>query len=83
MIKISPARQAAFEILRRIEKDNAFSSSLLDNAGGQLSPKDRSLCYELTLGTLRRQIWLDAVIDDLAKGKKLDAEVRIALVCRG
>ncbi|MEP7212267.1 MAG: 16S rRNA (cytosine(967)-C(5))-methyltransferase RsmB [Acidobacteriota bacterium] len=79
MIKISPAREAAFGILRRIETDGAFSSALLDNAGGQLSPKDRSLCYELVLGTLRRQMWLDAVIDDLAKGKTLDVEVRIAL----
>ena len=79
MIKISPAREAAFGILRRIETDGAFSSTLLDNAGRQLSPKDRSLCYELVLGTLRRQIWLDAVIDEFARSKKLDAEVRIAL----
>ncbi|MGI8811135.1 MAG: 16S rRNA (cytosine(967)-C(5))-methyltransferase RsmB [Pyrinomonadaceae bacterium] len=79
MIKVSPSRLAAFEILRRIETDNAFSSTLLEKAGTHLSPKDRSLCYELTLGTLRRRIWLDAVIDDFAKNKKLDLAVRIAL----
>ena len=79
MIKISPARQAAFGILLRIEKDKAFSSSLLDAAGDMLSPKDRSLCHELTLGSLRRQIWLDNVIDSLVKNRKLDIEVRVAL----
>src|SRR5205814_5776203 len=32
-----------------------------------------------TLGTLRRQMYLDRVIDHYASGKKLDAAVRIAL----
>jgi 16S rRNA (cytosine967-C5)-methyltransferase len=78
-MKISAARAAAYAILLRVETENAFSSSLLDKAASGLSPKDRSLCHELTLGTLRRQIWLDDVIDTLAKNKKLDVEIRIAL----
>jgi 16S rRNA (cytosine967-C5)-methyltransferase len=43
-----------------------------------LSPADRGLCHQLTLGTLRRQIKLDRIIDSLAKGK-LDTAVRVAL----
>ena len=78
-MKISAARQAAFGILMRVETDNAYSTVLLDSAAHMLAPNDRGLCHELTLGTLRRQIWLDHVIGTLTKGRKLDVEVRVAL----
>lgn len=76
---ISPARLLAFDILLRIETDNGFSSELLAANAESLGELDRSLCHELTLGVLRRQIYLDRVADQLSKGKRLDAEVRIAL----
>lgn len=78
-MKISPARVAAFEILVKIETTHAFSSILLPAFEGSLSEKDRSLCHELTLGTLRRQMYLDRVIAVLSKGRKLDLAVIIAL----
>lgn len=76
---ISPARTAAFDVLFQIETDNGFSADLLPSAEAALSDRDRSLCHELTLGTLRRQIYLDRITDGLAGGKKLDAVVRIAI----
>lgn len=78
-IEISPARVAACEILLRIERERAFSSILLPLYEEKLGAKDRGLCHELVLGVLRRQIFLDAVIEKFTKGKKLDAEVLIAL----
>jgi 16S rRNA (cytosine967-C5)-methyltransferase len=78
-MKVSPARAAAFDVLLRIERDNAFSSILLPQVEAGLSPKDRSLCHEIVLGTLRRQIYLDRILDSLLGKKKLDLEVRIAL----
>ena len=78
-MKVSPARAAAFDVLLRIETERAYSSVLLPQVESQLSPVDRSLCHELTLGTLRRQMYLDRVIDVFAKGKKIDAEIRITL----
>jgi 16S rRNA (cytosine967-C5)-methyltransferase len=78
-MSVSPARSASFDILLRIERERAYSSVLLPLCEEQLSPVDRSLCHELVLGTLRRQIKLDRMIDTLARGKKLDVEVRIAL----
>jgi 16S rRNA (cytosine967-C5)-methyltransferase len=78
-MKISPARLAAFEILLRIEIDRAFSSVLLPAFEERLSPADRGLCHELVLGVLRRQLYLDKIIESLAGAKKLDPEVRIAL----
>src|SRR5262245_13180530 len=78
-MKVSPARAAAFDALFRIETENAFSSVILSFVESDLSPKDRSLCHEITLGVLRRKIYLDRIIDQLAENRKLDAEVRIAL----
>ena len=77
-MKISPARIAAFEILRKIETEESFSSVLLPVYEEKLAPKDRALCHNLTLGTLRKQIYLDRAIDKFVS-KKLDAEVRVIL----
>jgi 16S rRNA (cytosine967-C5)-methyltransferase len=78
-MKISPARTAAFDALLKIERDRAFSSVLLQVYENGLSAPDRALCHELVLGVLRRQIWLDRLIDRLAEKRKLDLEIRIAL----
>ncbi len=78
-MKVSPARAAAFDILLRIEKDGAYSSVLLPQFEDQLEQKDRGLCHEIVLGTLRSQLELDRVIDTLAANKSIDTEIRIAL----
>lgn len=78
-MKVSPARKAAFDVLFRIETERAFSSILLPFVTEKLSDADRGLCYEITLGVLRRQILLDRTMDVLARGRKIDPEVRIAL----
>jgi 16S rRNA (cytosine967-C5)-methyltransferase len=78
-MKISPARVAAFDILKRVQSERAYTSVLLPEYEERLSPVDRALCHELTLGVLRRQIWLDRSIDLLTNGTKLDLAVRIAL----
>jgi 16S rRNA (cytosine967-C5)-methyltransferase len=78
---VSPARRAAFEVLRRVEEEGAFAAPLLANLPASLSTEDRGLAYELTLGVLRRQFWLDRAIEHFAgRGAgKLDAPVRRAL----
>ncbi len=78
-MKISPARIAAFEILTKIENEKAFSSVLLPIYEENLEPKDRALCHNLTLGVLRRQIYLDQTIERLTGGKKIDAAIKIIL----
>ena len=78
---VSPARRAAFEVLRRVEEEGAFAAPLLANLPASLSTEDRALAYELTLGVLRRQFWLDRLAEHLSgrAGGKLDAPVRLAL----
>lgn len=77
-MSISPARSASFDILQKIEKEKAYSSVLLPVYEENLSVKDRALCHELTLGALRRQMYLDKVIGKFVD-KKLDLAVRISL----
>lgn len=79
---VSPARLAAFQTLRRVEEDGAFASVLLAAADDEgLRADDRALCYELVLGVLRRQLWLDCLIEHYARrdARSLDAPVRRAL----
>jgi 16S rRNA (cytosine967-C5)-methyltransferase len=78
-MSISPARVAAFEILSKIEIEKAFSSVLLPLYEERLEAKDRALCHELTLGVLRKQIYLDRLIEKLSNGKKLDSAIKIIL----
>jgi 16S rRNA (cytosine967-C5)-methyltransferase len=78
--QVSPARRAAFEILREVEA-GAFSSILLAAAEPQLSSPDRALTHELVLGVLRWQFWLDKLITHYSKRStdELDLPVRLAL----
>jgi 16S rRNA (cytosine967-C5)-methyltransferase len=66
-------------VLFRVETRSEFTSFLLPEFEDRLQPIDRGLCHELVLGTLRRQIYLDRVIDVLTVGKRLDVEVRVIL----
>lgn len=77
---VAPARLAAFEILRRVES-GSYASVLLAASESDLEPRDRALCHELVMGVLRRQLWLDHVIEHFAQrsAASLDLPVRIAL----
>ena len=78
--QVSPARRAAFEILREVEA-GAFSSIALAAHEPKLKPVDRALAHELVLGVLRRQMWLDKSMEHFAKRavESLDLPVRIVL----
>jgi 16S rRNA (cytosine967-C5)-methyltransferase len=79
---ISPARIAAFEILLRVDEEDAFASELLHSSRYQaLSGPDHRLTTELVMGVLRWRSVLDEKIanySSLSLGK-LDAEVITAL----
>jgi len=78
---LSPARRAAFEILRRVEDEHAYASSLLATIDKDLRTADRALCHELVLGVLRWQLWLDRALEHFAKRplEKIDLAVRLSL----
>jgi 16S rRNA (cytosine967-C5)-methyltransferase len=59
------ARALAFDVLMRVEEGGAFASRALDAAlsqVGALDPREIGLATELTYGTLRRALSLDAAL---------------------
>src|SRR5437867_731529 len=81
MTTVSPARRCAYNILRRIEKEEAYSSVLLAGLDSEMRDNDRALCHELVLGTLRRRLWLNRALEYFAhrRIRDLDLPVRLAL----
>jgi 16S rRNA (cytosine967-C5)-methyltransferase len=78
----SPARAAAFEVLLRIEQQDAYPSELLhSNQYARLSPADHGLATEMVMGVLRWRSLLDAEISRFSdkRVEKLDIEVLTAL----
>ncbi len=79
---ISPARIAAFDILLRVDQQDAYASELLHApAYERLSPADHGLAMELVMGVLR---WRSLLDDEIAqrsslKLSKLDPEVLTSL----
>ena len=79
---ISPARSAAFDILLRVDRQNAYASELLHSGRWEhLSSADRGLATELVMGVLRWRSRLDeAIVAASARPlEKLDPEVLTAL----
>jgi 16S rRNA (cytosine967-C5)-methyltransferase len=77
---VSPARLAAFEILRRVD-GGAYASLLLAAKQADLKQPDRALLQELVLGVLRHQLFLDSLIEHFGerKAENIDQPVRLAL----
>src|SRR5258706_12446789 len=79
---ISQARTIAFDVLRRVETQNAYADEVLRaELGPSVRTEDAGLATELTVGVLRWQRLLDFLTGRyLTKAAKtLDVEVRIAL----
>jgi len=79
---VSPARAAAFDILLRIEQQDAYASELLHaRQYANLSHPDHALVTELVMGVLRWRSLLDERISAASSQKlgKLDIEVLVAL----
>ncbi len=79
---ISPARIAAFDILLRVETQDAYASELLHSARlDKLSSVDRGLTTEIVMGVLRWRSRLDETIAAASSRPlaKLDVEVLTAL----
>ncbi len=79
---VSPARAAAFDILLRVEQQNAYASELLHSEKLEnLSAADRALATELVMGVLRWRSRLDEIIAAASSLplNRLDDEVLNAL----
>ena len=64
---ISPARRAAFEVLRRVFEDDAYADRALRSAADGLDERDRALAQQLAYGAVQRERTLDHAIETLGK----------------
>src|SRR5215468_6422837 len=79
---ISPARAAAFDVLLRVEGQDAYASELLHSERcDQLSTLDQALTTELVMGVLRWRSALDEAIASVSAQTlaRLDREVLTSL----
>lgn len=78
---ISPARAAAFDVIRRVFEDEAYADRALRTAAAGLDDRDRALARQLAYGTVQRARTLDHAIEAIGRRpvRRLDAAVRAAL----
>src|SRR5207302_9634660 len=81
--KITPARMAAFEILKMVGGGKGHSDQLLHSAWvDALSPEDRNLTTALVMGVLRWQIALDARVRGLLQRPEQRVAEPVAIALR-
>jgi len=78
---VSPARRAAYEVVRRVFEHDAYADRALATAAAALDARDRALAQQIAYGTVQRVRALDHGIETLARRPvaKLDPPVRAAL----
>jgi 16S rRNA (cytosine967-C5)-methyltransferase len=80
-MSVSPARRAAYEVLRRVFEEDAYADRALRTASEGLDERDRALARRLAYGSVQRARTLDHAIETLGKRpvRKLDPPVLAAL----
>jgi 16S rRNA (cytosine967-C5)-methyltransferase len=80
-VSATPARRAAFSVLRRVFEDDAYADRALAAVADKLDPRERAFAQQLAYGSVQRVRTLDHAIDTLGRRpvRKLDPPVRAAL----
>ena len=78
---VSPARRAAFEVVRRVFEQEAYADRALRSVAQTLAPRERAFAQQLAYGTVQRVRTLDHAIETLGRRpvRKLDAPVLASL----
>ena len=77
-MSVSPARRAAFEVVRRVFEDDAYADRALRAASEDLDTRERAFARQLAYGTVQRVRTLDHAVETLGRRpvRKLDPPVR-------
>jgi 16S rRNA (cytosine967-C5)-methyltransferase len=80
-VTASPARRAAFTVVRRVFEEDAYADRAFAGAAARLDDRDRAFAQQLAYGTVQRARTLDHAIETLGRRpvRKLDPPVRAAL----
>jgi 16S rRNA (cytosine967-C5)-methyltransferase len=80
-MSVSPARRAAFEVVRRVFEHDAYADRALRSATDGLDSRERAFAQQLAYGTVQRVRTLDHAVETLGRRpvRKLDAPVLASL----
>ncbi len=81
MSAVTPARRAAFAVIRRVFEQGAYADRALHGEAKDLDPRERAFAMQLAFGTVQRRLTLDHLIEQLANRPphELDARTLAAL----
>src|SRR3954447_25540345 len=77
-IDVTPARRAAYAVVRRVLAEDAWADRALHGEARGLDARDRALAKQLAFGTVQRRLTLDHLIAERTTGR-LEVGVRAAL----
>jgi 16S rRNA (cytosine967-C5)-methyltransferase len=80
-VSVSPARRAAYDVVRRVFEQGAYADRAFRSAARGLDQRERRFAQQLVYGTVHRVRALDHAIETLGRRpvRKLDQPVRAAL----
>lgn len=67
MSDVTPARQVAYAVIRRVFEKGAYADRALHGEAKGLEPRERSLAMQLAYGTIQRRLTLDHFVEQLAR----------------
>ncbi|MDQ3676252.1 MAG: 16S rRNA (cytosine(967)-C(5))-methyltransferase RsmB [Actinomycetota bacterium] len=80
MATVTPARRAAYAVVRRVFEHGAYADRALHAEARALDPRERAFAMALAYGTVQRRLTLDHLIEQLARPVgELDAQTLAAL----
>lgn len=80
MAHVTPARRAAYAVVRRVFEHGAYTDRALHAEARDLDPRERAFAMQLAYGTVQRRLTLDHLIEQLARPVgELDAQTLAAL----
>ncbi|MEA2232372.1 MAG: rRNA (cytosine967-C5)-methyltransferase [Solirubrobacteraceae bacterium] len=80
MAGVTPARRAAFTVIRRVFEQGAYADRALHAEARGLDARERGFAMRLAFGTVQRRLTLDHLIEQLARPvDQLDAPTVAAL----
>ncbi|MDP2711381.1 MAG: 16S rRNA (cytosine(967)-C(5))-methyltransferase RsmB [Solirubrobacteraceae bacterium] len=81
MTTVTPARRAAYAVVRRVFEQDAYADRALHGEAHGLNARDRALAMQLAYGTVQRKLTLDHYVEQLASrsAAELDPQTLAAL----
>src|SRR5205823_11330889 len=80
-VTVTPARLAAYQVVRRVFEEDAYADRAFASAAAGLDQRDRALAQRIAYGTVQRVRTIDHGIDTLGRRptRKLDPAVLASL----